>query len=133
MAFNPCNACGVLVDDEDAFEATGGLCEACDADRRPPPAPVAQPTCPLTHIPTGHGDQVLCLQVHTGTVWAGLYPSMAAGAPLEIGVAARRSGARIRGHHLVVGEQAFPLDRAPLRCAVVWLDHHGVRTREAAP
>lgn len=28
---NPCNACGVLVEDEDEFEARGGLCAECDA------------------------------------------------------------------------------------------------------
>ncbi len=85
----------------------------------------------VIEIPTGHGRQVLSLQVHTATVWAGLYPSPSTGAPLEIGVAARRTGAHRRGSDLVIGGQPFPLDRGPMRQAIVWLDHQGVRTRES--
>lgn len=85
----------------------------------------------LTHIPTGHGGAVLCLQVQRDSVWAGLYATRAAGAPQEIGVAARRTGVRRHGLNLVVGGQAFPFHRTQLRRAIVWLDGHGVRTTEA--
>ncbi|KAF1697968.1 hypothetical protein CSC62_07420 [Pseudoxanthomonas jiangsuensis] len=85
----------------------------------------------LTHIPTGHGGAVLCLQVHRDDVWAGLYATRACGAPQEIGIAARRTGAQRDGQHLVVGGQAFPFHRTQLRRAIAWLDRHGVRTREA--
>lgn len=86
---------------------------------------------PLIHIPTGHGDAVLCLQIHRSTVWAGLYPSLAAEAPLQIGVASRRTPARRVGRDLVIGGEHFPFHSTQLRRAIVWLDHHGVRTREA--
>lgn len=128
MSFNPCNCCGVLVEDDDAFEASGGYCAECDAAPRHIPAPRHE--LALTHIPTGHGEHVLCLQVHRQTVWAGLYPTRDAGAPLEIGVAARRTGARRCGRDLVIGGQAFPFHSTQMRRAIVWLDHHGVHTRE---
>lgn len=88
----------------------------------------------LTHLPTGTGAAVLCLQAQRDTVWAGLYPKPEAGAPLEIGVAARRTGVRIRGNHLLVGEQAFRFHhRTYLRRALLWLEPQGVRITEATP
>lgn len=86
----------------------------------------------LTHMPTGTGAAVLCLQAQRDTVWAGLYASPAAGAPLEIGVAARRTGVRTRGNQLLVGDQAFRFHhRTYLRRALLWLDRQGVRITEA--
>lgn len=87
----------------------------------------------LTHIPTGRGAAVLCLQAQRHIVWAGLYPKAEAGAPLEIGVAARRTGVRTRGNQLLVGGQAFRFHhRTHLRRAVLWLELRGVRiTTEA--
>lgn len=90
-------------------------------------------TFALTHIPTGRGGAVVCLQVGAEHIWAGLYATRASRAPQDIGVAARRSGARRRGRSLVIGGQAFPFHGTQLRRAIVWLDHHGVRTRETAP
>ena len=82
----------------------------------------------LTHIPTGRGDAVLCLQAQRHVVWAGLYPKPEAGAPLEIGIAARRTGVRTRGNQLLVGDQSFPFHhRTYLRRALLWLDQQGVR------
>ena len=87
----------------------------------------------LVHIPTGHGQCVLCLQVHRDSIWAGEYATRAAQAPQEIGLAARRTGARRHGQALVVGGQHFALTRAQLRRAVAWLSAHGVHTKEARP
>lgn len=87
----------------------------------------------LTHIPTGRGGAVLCLQAQRDIVWAGLYPKAEAGAPLEIGVAARRTGVRTRGNRLLVGGQPFLFHhRTALRRALLWLERQGVRiTHEA--
>jgi len=88
----------------------------------------------LTHVETGRGEAVLCLQAQRHIVWAGLYPRASAGAPLEIGIAARRTGVRTRGNALIVGRQAFPFHhRTQLRRAVIWLERQGVRvTTEAS-
>lgn len=127
MSFNPCNHCGVLVEDDDAFEAAGGYCEACDAAPRVEPA---SHRFAMAHIPTGHGEHVLCLQIHTTTVWAGLYPAREAEAPTQIGVAPRRSAARAVDGNLFIAGELFPLRKAELRRAVLFLDRHGVRTRD---
>lgn len=87
----------------------------------------------LTHIPTGRGGAVLCLQAQRHIVWAGLYPKAEAGAPLEIGVAARRTGVRTRGNQLLVGDQAFRFHhRTHLRRALLWLERQGVRVTTEA-
>ncbi|MBD9368828.1 hypothetical protein [Xanthomonas sp. XNM01] len=86
----------------------------------------------LINIPTGIRGQVLCLQLLGAHVWAGLYASPYTQSPLELSVAPRRAPARRRGRQLVIGGQAYPMHSTQLRRAVVWLDHHGVRTTEDA-
>lgn len=88
----------------------------------------------ITHVETGRGAAVLCLQAQRHIVWAGLYAGHEAGAPLDIGIAARRTGVRTRGNTLIVGRQAFPFHhRTYLRRAVIWLERQGVRVTTEAP
>lgn len=82
----------------------------------------------LTNIGTGIDSTVLCLQVHTETIWAGVYERQEARAPLEIGVATKQAGVRLRGDALVVAGQSFQMKPEALQTAIEWLQQRGVRT-----
>jgi|GEM_PF-1411576 len=81
----------------------------------------------ITNIGTGIDSTVLCLQVHTQTIWAGVYERQDARAPLEIGVATKQAGVRQCGEALVVAGQSFQMKPEALQTAIEWLKQHGVR------
>ncbi len=79
----------------------------------------------LVNIPTGRAQQVLCLQAFRAEVWAGLYPDHLHRTPSGIGVDMRRR-VRMRGHTLVVGALAQPLNARTTARVHRWCAAHAI-------